>query len=54
LYTVSVNDLIKMNSLENIGDEINSIDLGASGGIITYEKPLGGVENSTKVNGTSQ
>ena len=38
-YTVSINGMIKMNSLEQIDHEINSIDLGASGGVIIYEKP---------------
>jgi len=38
-YTVSINGMIKMNSLEQIDHEINSIDLGVSGGVIIYEKP---------------
>jgi len=38
LYTLSVNNLMKMNSLEDPSHEINTIDLGASGEIIKYQK----------------
>jgi uncharacterized secreted protein with C-terminal beta-propeller domain len=41
LYTISSDGIMKMNQLDKIGNEINSIDLGASGGIIKYEKPAG-------------
>ena len=40
LYTVSINGMIKMNSMQQINHELNSIDLGASGGIIKYENPI--------------
>ena len=54
LYTVSINGMIKMNSLDQIDHEINSIDLGASGGVINYEKPMATEGNSSTVNSTSE
>jgi uncharacterized secreted protein with C-terminal beta-propeller domain len=54
LYTVSINGMMKMNSLEQIDHEINSIDLGTSGGIIVYEKPNLGEDNVGTANSTSQ
>ena len=54
LYTVSINGMIKMNSLDQIDHEINSIDLGASGGVINYEKPMATQGNSSAVNSTSE
>jgi len=54
LYTVSINGMIKMNSLDQIDHEINSIDLGASGGVINYEKPMATEGNSSTLNSTSE
>src|SRR5439155_264474 len=54
LYTVSINGMIKMNSLDQIDHEINSIDLGASGGVINYEKPMATQGNSSTLNSTSE
>jgi uncharacterized secreted protein with C-terminal beta-propeller domain len=39
LYTVSLNNLIKMNELDDL-TELNELDIGTSGGIIKYPEPI--------------
>jgi uncharacterized secreted protein with C-terminal beta-propeller domain len=46
LYTVTLNNLMKMNELGDL-DEINKIDLGTTGEIIRYPKPFDEGGNST-------
>jgi uncharacterized secreted protein with C-terminal beta-propeller domain len=46
LYTVTLNNLIKMNALDDL-DEINELELGTTGGIIPYPRPLAEDTNST-------
>ncbi|MCI0563625.1 MAG: beta-propeller domain-containing protein, partial [Nitrososphaera sp.] len=40
LYTVTLNNLIKMNDLSDL-DEINELEIGTTGEIIRYPEPLG-------------
>jgi len=46
LYTVTLNNLIKMNDLENL-DEINQLKIGTTGEIIRYPTPLVEGEGTT-------
>ena len=46
LYTVTLNNLIKMNDLEDM-DEINELELGNTGEIIRYPSPLDDSGNAT-------
>jgi len=46
LYTVTLNNLIKMNDLGDL-DEINELELGTTGGIIPYPRPMEEGGNST-------
>jgi uncharacterized secreted protein with C-terminal beta-propeller domain len=46
LYTVTLNNLIKMNDLRDL-DEINEIELGNTGAIMPYPVPFEGREEST-------
>jgi hypothetical protein len=46
LYTVTLNNLIKMNDLSNL-DEINQLKIGTTGEIISYPKPLESGEGSS-------
>jgi uncharacterized secreted protein with C-terminal beta-propeller domain len=39
LYTVTLNNVIKMNDLETL-EEINELEIGTTGGIIPYPEPL--------------
>jgi hypothetical protein len=41
LYTVTLNNLIKMNSLEAMG-EINQLKIGTTGEIIRYQPTIEG------------
>jgi hypothetical protein len=46
LYTVTLNNMIKMNDLQDL-DEINQLSLENTGGIIRYPPPLKGGEPTT-------
>jgi uncharacterized secreted protein with C-terminal beta-propeller domain len=46
LYTVTLNNFIKMNDLQDL-DEINEIELGSTGEIIRYPMPFEGRGSST-------
>jgi uncharacterized secreted protein with C-terminal beta-propeller domain len=48
LYTVTLNNLIKMNNLDDM-DEIGELELGTTGGIIPYPQPLAEGGNTTAV-----
>jgi hypothetical protein len=39
LYTVTLNNAIKMNDLHSIEEEINMLDLGPTGGVIKSPAP---------------
>jgi uncharacterized secreted protein with C-terminal beta-propeller domain len=39
LYTVSLNNLIKMNDIETL-QELNKLEIGSTGGIVKYPQPL--------------
>jgi len=41
LYTVTLNNLIKMNDLQSL-EEINELEIGPTGGIIKYPTLEGG------------